>query len=56
MFENIRNDRIRTLEPKRDLLINDINLQEVDITAVFTIIAVTVMFLISMKLVMIPTM
>lgn len=51
MFENIRRNKIKTLEPKKELIINDINLQEYNLASISTIIAVSSIFLLSMKLI-----
>ncbi len=51
MFENMRRNKIRTLEPKRTLIVNDINIKDYDLASVSTIIAVSSLFLLSMKLV-----
>ncbi|MDD6286460.1 hypothetical protein [Candidatus Methanosphaera massiliense] len=53
MFESIRKNKIKTLEPKRDLINNDIDITEYDMRSVFTLIAITTLFLVSMKLVLI---
>lgn len=53
MFENTRHNKIKTLEPKRNFLVNDINFNEIDFTAVSTIIAVSVLFLLSMEILVI---
>jgi hypothetical protein len=49
MFENMRQNKIRTLEPKKDLIINDVNIKEYNLTSVSTIILVSTMFLLSME-------
>ncbi len=49
MFENSRQNKIRTLEPKKDFIINDINIKEYDITSISTILAVSSLFLLSMR-------
>ncbi|HIH35204.1 MAG TPA: hypothetical protein HA277_03180 [Methanosphaera sp.] len=51
MFENMRRNKIRTLEPKRNVIVNDINIKDYDLASVSTIIAVSSIFLLSMKLV-----
>jgi len=53
MFENPRQNKIKTLEPKRSFIINDINLKEYDLTAVTTIISVSILFLLSLELLVI---
>lgn len=50
MFENTRQNKIKTLEPKKQFFINDINIQEIDFLAVSTLIAVPTLFLLSMEL------
>ena len=51
MFENIGHNKIRTLEPKKEFIINDININEYDMSAISTIIAVSALFLLSMRFV-----
>ncbi len=50
MFENTKHNKIRTLEPKRNLIVNDINIREYDLASISTIIAVSTIFLLSMEL------
>lgn len=51
MFENTGSNKIRTLQPKKELIKNDINIKEYDLTSVSTVIAVSTLFLLSMKLI-----
>lgn len=51
MFEIMKRNKIRTLEPKKEFINNDINLEEYDMNSVFTIIAVSTLFLLSMRLI-----
>lgn len=46
----MRQNKVRTLEPKRDFIVNDINIKDYDLVSVSTIIAVSSLFLLSMKL------
>lgn len=49
MFENTRQNNIRTLEPKKQFLVNDINIKDYNLTSISTIIAVLTLFLLSMR-------
>lgn len=51
MFENMRQNKVRTLEPKKSFIVNDINIKDYNLASVSTIIAVSSLFLLSMKLV-----
>lgn len=51
MLENLRRNKIKTLEPKRSYIINDINIKEYDLSAVMTMIIVPTLFLLSMQLI-----
>ncbi len=50
MFENNRQNKIRTLEPKRNFIVNDINIRDYDLLSISTVIAVSTIFLLSMEL------
>lgn len=50
MLENMGQNKVRTLEPKRNFIVNDINIKEYDLASVATLIAISSLFLISMKL------
>ncbi|MBR0471465.1 MAG: hypothetical protein IJI98_02045 [Methanosphaera sp.] len=50
MFKNTRQNKIRTLEPKKQFINNDINIKELNITAITTIITVSTLFLLSLEL------
>lgn len=51
MFDSIKDNKIRTLEPKKQFIVNDINISECNLTSLFTIIAVSTLFLLSMRFV-----
>lgn len=51
MFENMKQNKVRTLEPKRNFIVNDINIKDYNLVSVGTVIAVSSLFLWSMKLV-----
>ncbi|MBQ6219474.1 MAG: hypothetical protein IJJ47_07075 [Methanosphaera sp.] len=53
MFEIIKRNKVRTLEPKKDFIVNDINIKEYDLNAVLTIVAVSILFLLSLKIIII---
>lgn len=53
MFGNTRQNKIKTLEPKRNFFVNDINFNEINFTAVSTIIAVSALFLLSLEILVI---
>lgn len=53
MIDNINNKKIRTLEPKKPFIVNDINIKEYNLTSVSTVILLSIMFLISLKIVVI---
>lgn len=50
MFESIRKNKVPSLEPKRSLINNDINLDDYDLLSVFAVIFISAMFLVSLKL------
>lgn len=50
MFENIKKNKISTLEPKKEFVNKDINIEDYDLLSIFTIIAVMTIFLLSLKL------
>lgn len=50
MLENIKQNKIATLEPKRHFIINDINMKNYDMASLSTIISVSAIFLLSMKI------
>lgn len=50
MLENMGQNKVRTLEPKRNFIVNDINIKDYDLASVATLIAISSLFLISMKL------
>ena len=51
MFENMGQNKLKTLEPKRNFIVNDINIKDYDLASVATIIAVSSLFLLSMKII-----
>ncbi|MEE1117695.1 MAG: hypothetical protein VZR33_04100 [Methanosphaera sp.] len=51
MLENMGQNKIRTLEPKRNFIVNDIKIKDYNLASVATIITVSSLFLLSMKLV-----
>ena len=50
MLKFSRNKKIKRLEPKKAIILNDIDIKEYDLSAVSTIIMLSVLFLVSMKL------
>lgn len=53
MFELIKKSKVPSLEPKKSLVHNDIDIEEYDLLAVFTVIFISIMFLVSMKVILI---
>ncbi|WP_158005560.1 hypothetical protein [Methanosphaera sp. WGK6] len=50
MFESIKRNKIQTLEPKKSIINNDIDIGEYSLIAAFTLIAVPTIFLICTQL------
>ncbi len=52
MFDFIRRNKIKTLEPRKDFIENDIYIEDYDMLSTFTVIAIPVLFLVSLKVFM----
>ncbi len=52
MFDFLRRSKIKTLEPRKKLVVNDIYIENYDKQCTLTLIAIPVLFLISLKLFM----
>lgn len=49
MFKSIKKNKIKTLEPNKPIINNDIDIKEYDVKAILTIILIPSIFLVSMK-------
>lgn len=49
MFKSIKKNKIKTLEPNKPIINNDIDIKKYDVKSILTIILIPSIFLVSMK-------